>query len=181
MLCIGCGSHSSGGSTAAPAAAKTITRKVANPGDELSPFMVSAVAASKPSTAPVQVKFELRNRPGVGQPLDVDLAIVPMSASVDVVSGKVEADDGLELTDGGDIAATQHPAEGVPIRHAIKVVPKREGIFTVRASVTVEAAGTSSTETWSIPVIAAPAAESGAPAPAAPPATAAVSRPGKSP
>jgi hypothetical protein len=135
--------------------------------------MVSAVAASKPSMVPVQVKFDLRERPDVGRPVGVDLAIVPMSASVDRVSGKVEGEDGLELIEGGEIAATERPAEGVPIRHAVKVLPKRDGIYTVRAVVTVEAAGVSSTESYSMPVIAGTGAgeNPGKPGPAATAAT----------
>jgi hypothetical protein len=139
--------------------------------DQLSRDMVSAVASTKPSAVPVQVKFELRGRPDVGQPVDIDLAIVPMSGSVDRVSGKVEAEDGLELVEGGDIAASDRPTEGVPIRHAVKVLPKREGIFTVRAALTVSSAGVASTESYSMPLIAGnpagspatPAAPAGAP------------------
>jgi len=154
VLFAGCGSRSSGGSAAGQTPGKAATRKAANPADELSRNMVSAVAANKPSTQPVQVKFELQDRPDVGQPVDVDLAIVPMSASVDRLSGKVEGEDGLELLEGAQIAATDRPAEGVPIRHAVKVVARREGIFTVHAVLTVDASGQSSTETYSMPVIA---------------------------
>ncbi|HWX68442.1 MAG TPA: hypothetical protein VNY25_01950 [Steroidobacteraceae bacterium] len=179
----GCGSHSPGGGSAGQTQPKTVAKKAINPSDELSHNMVSAVASNKPSTLPVQVKFELRDRPDVGQPVEVDLAIVPMSASVDRVSGKVEAEDGLELIEGSEIAAADRPAEGVPIRHLVKVLPKREGIYTVRAVLTVDAAGVSSTEAYSLPVIAAaaPTESSGkpsAPAPAgsaAAPATARVS------
>jgi hypothetical protein len=165
-LFVGCGSHSSAGGAAGQTPAKTL-RKTVSPIDELSRNMVSAVASNKPSTVPVQVKFELRDRPDVGQPLEVDLAIVPMSASVDQVSGKVEGEDGLELVEGGEIAAADRPVEGVPIRHLVKVLPKREGIYTVRAIVTVNASGVSSTETYAMPVIAAaPAPPDSASAPA---------------
>jgi hypothetical protein len=175
VLIAGCGSQSSGGSAAGQAPIKAVTRKAANPADELSRTMVSAVAANKPSTLPVQVKFELRDRPDVGQPVDVDLAIVPMSASVDRLSGKVEGEDGLELLDGAQIAATDRPAEGVPIRHAVKVVARREGIFTIHAVVTVDASGQTSTETYSMPVIAGGGApDLPAKSAAGPPATAAV-------
>jgi hypothetical protein len=116
--------------------------------------MVSAVPVNKPSTVPLQVKFELRERPDIGQPLELDLAIVPMSAAVDRVSGKVEGEDGLELVDGAEIAPTEHPVEGAPIRHVVKVLPNREGIFTVRAVLTVDAGGSPSTESYLMPVIA---------------------------
>jgi hypothetical protein len=169
-ILAGCGSHSPGGPGPAPGA-RTIAKKPLNPQDQLSRNMVGAVASSKPSLVPVQVKFELRGRPDVGQPVDLDLAIVPMSASVDRVSGKVEAEEGLELVEGADIAASDRPTEGVPIRHAVKVLPKREGIFTVRAAVMVSASGVSSTESYSIPLIAGNPAESPETpaAPAAPP------------
>jgi len=167
----GCGSNSSGPAAGTPAKAKAA--KPVKPIDELSRNMVSAVASNKPSTLPVQVKFELRDRPDVGQPVELDLAIVSMSASVDRVSGKVEAEDGLELAEGAEIAATERPVEGVPIHHLLKVVPRREGIYTVRAVVTVDASGVPSSDAYSMPLIvaadsAASSGTHGTPGPSAP-------------
>jgi hypothetical protein len=152
-LVAGCGWRSSS-EAAKPAAAKPMSRKAVNAAEELSRNMVSAVAANKPSAVPIQVKFELRDRPQVGQPVELSLAIVPMSASVDQVSGKVEGEEGLEVIEGAQIAATDHPAEGAPIRQSVKVLPKQEGVLTIHAVVTVDAAGRSSSETYAIPVIA---------------------------
>jgi len=152
-LLVGCGSGSSGDG-ARPAAAKPATRKALNAADELSRNMVGAVAANKPSTLPIQVKFELRDRPHVGQPVDLELAIVPMSASVDRISGKVEGEEGLEVVEGAQIAPTDHPVEGTPIRQSVKVIPKEEGILTVHAVVSVDAAGQTSSESYAIPLIA---------------------------
>jgi hypothetical protein len=167
-----CGSHSPGGGPGSGQASKNVAKKPLNPMDQLSRNMVTAVASTKPSAVPLQVKFELRGRPAVGQPVDIDLAIVPISGNVDRVSGKVEGEDGLELVEGGDIDASDRPTEGVPIRHAVKVLPKHEGIFTVRAVLTVNASGAASTESYSMPLIAgnpaqspeAPAAPAAAPA-----------------
>jgi hypothetical protein len=131
-----------------------VTRKSLSGADELSRNMVSAVAANKPSALPIQVKFELRDRPRVGQPVNLDLAIVPMSAAVDRVSGKVEGEEGLDVVDGAEIAATDRPVEGAPIRQAVKVLPKHEGILTVHAIVTVDSGGQTSSETYAIPLIA---------------------------
>jgi hypothetical protein len=151
ILC-GCGSgEPAAGTGSRSAAAKP---HPARPADALAARMVSAVAASKSPAVPVQVRFDLRERPGVAQPLDIDLVIVPTSASVDRVSGKVVADDGLELVDGAQIPAADRPAQGVPITHTIKVLPKRDGIFTFSAVVTVDSAGRSTTETYSMPLIA---------------------------
>jgi hypothetical protein len=151
-LLAGCGSKSS--SDAAKPAAKAVIRKALNPADELSRNMVSAVAATKPSTLPIQVKFELRDRPQIGAPASLDLAIVPMSASIERVSGKVEGEEGLEIVEGAQIAATDRPTEGTPIRQSVKVLPRQDGIFTVHAVVSVDAGGQTSSETYSIPVIA---------------------------
>jgi hypothetical protein len=170
-LLVACGSRSSGDAVK-PTAAKAVTSKAVNPADQLSRNMVSAVAANKPSTLPIQVKFELEDRPQVGQPLDIELAIVPMSASVDRVFGKVEGEEGLEVVGGGEIGPTDHPAEGTPIRQSVKVLPKQEGILTVHAVMTVDAGGQTSSEAYAVPLIAAGGAPD-APGKPAGPATAA--------
>jgi hypothetical protein len=172
-LLVGCGSRSSGDG-ARPAVAKPVTPKAVNAAAELSRSMVSAVAANKPSTLPIQVKFLIRQRPQVGQPVDLELAIVPMSASVDRVSGKVEGEEGLEVVEGSQIAATDHPAEGTPIRQSVKVLPRQEGIATVHAVVSVDAAGQTSTEAYAIPLIAAGGAAESPDKPAGPATAAAV-------
>jgi hypothetical protein len=148
----GCGGSPHPG--AAPGAkSHAPSARALNPADALSPDLVSAVAANK-SALPVQVKFELKGRPQVGQPVDIEVVIVPNSASVDRVSGKVEAEEGLNLVDGGQIPPAEHPAEGVPIRHNIRVQAQRDGIFTFNAIVTVDSAGQSTSETYSMPLIA---------------------------
>jgi len=149
----GCGSRSPGDG-ATPAAGKAVTRGTLKASDELSRNMVGAVAANKPSALPIQVKFELRDRPQVGQPAELDLAIVPVSGSVDRVSGKVEGEEGLEVVEGAQIAPTDRPAEGTPIRQSVKVLPREDGIFTVHVVVTVDAAGQTSSEAYAIPLIA---------------------------
>jgi hypothetical protein len=152
VLLWGCGDRGSG-TTPGAVAASVATRK-AKPADTLSRYMVGAVAADKSGSIPVQLKFELKERPDIAQPLDVDLAIVPMSGSVDRVSGKITAEDGLEVLAGADIPPTDRPAEGVAIPHTLKVLPKRDGIFSLNAVLTVDSGADSSTATFSIPVIA---------------------------
>ncbi|HEV3179419.1 MAG TPA: hypothetical protein VGZ05_03025 [Steroidobacteraceae bacterium] len=150
ILCA-CGSKEPAGTTptvAAPA------HKPASPSDTLSRNMVSAVPAHKPAAVPVQVKFELHGRPDLAHPLDIELALVPLSASIDRVSGKIVTEEGLELVEGAQIPATDRPAEGATIRHTLKVLPRRDGIFILSALLTVDSAGQGSSETFSIPLIA---------------------------
>jgi hypothetical protein len=149
-LLWGCGSGSHSGPGAKMSAAAAKAKRAAKPRDTL----VSAVASGKNTTLPVQVKFDLKQRPDVGQPVEINLVIVPMSGSVERISGKVQSDDGLELVDGADIPPSDRPAEGVPIEHTVKVRPQRDGIFTFSAVVTVNAGMQSGTETYSMPVIA---------------------------
>jgi hypothetical protein len=141
-------------SAAAKHAAQAAAKKPANPQELRLRGMVNAVAAHKAAAVPLQVKFEVRGRPDLGQPVDVDLMIVPLTGTMDRVSGKVEADDGLELVDGAQIPPTDRPVQGVAIEHVVKVLPKRDGIFTFNATLTVESGGQSSSETFSMPMIA---------------------------
>jgi len=151
VILVGCGSGATPGvvEPAKPAA----TPRKAQPGDLVSPNMVNAASGARTGPPAVQLKFELRERPDVAQPLDIDLVILPTSATLDRLYGRVETGDGLELADGAQIAPTERPVEGIPIRHSIKVLPKRDGIFTVSAVVTMDAAGQSWSQNFSIPVI----------------------------
>jgi hypothetical protein len=115
--------------------------------------MVAAVADTKDGSAHVSVRFDLRTRPQVAQPLDLNVVILP-SAAFDRVFGKVEAGDGLELVSGADIPPADRPVEDVPISHSIRVVPQREGVLTLRAIISAESGGVPSSQTFSIPLIA---------------------------
>jgi len=151
-LLAACGS---GSTESAAEARRAAAHRAVSPADAQARNMVNAVADAKGGApVPVQVKFQLKSRPDVAQPLDVDIIIVPISGSVDRVVGTVEGEEGLDIVDGGQIPAADRPAEGVSIAHTIRVLPKRDGIFTLSAVLTVDSAGQSSRETYSIPIIA---------------------------
>jgi hypothetical protein len=152
MLCA-CSSGETPGPAASAARPGQAAPRKSPPSSLLSPDMVGAASTGGTGAPAVLVKFELRQRPSVAQPLDIDLAIVPASGALDRVSGKVEVGDGLELAAGAEIPPTERPVEGVPILHSIKVRPKKDGIFTVNAVLAVDAAGQSTSRTFSIPVI----------------------------
>ena len=173
VILLGCGSGETPGVAGGAAKPAAAPRKV-QPGDVVSPNMVSAVGGPHTGPAAVQLKFELRERPDVARPLDIDVVILPASATLDRLYGKVETGDGLELAEGAQIAPTERPVEGIPIRHSIKVLPKKDGIFTINAVVSADAAGQSWSQTFAIPVIvAAPLPE----VPARPPSSAAKTKP----
>lgn len=170
VLAAGCGSHSEPQVATTPR--PVVRPKATSPQDAAMRNMVAAVSMGKGvSTPPVQLKFELKDRPAVAQPLEISVVILP-GTNLDRVYGRVEGEDGLQLLEGSQIPTTDKPAEGVPINHSIKVVPQRDGIFAVHATLTVEAAGQSSNQSFAIPVIAGSGmpdlpAKAGGPAPAA--------------
>jgi hypothetical protein len=175
VILFGCGSGESPGVAGGAAKPAAAPRKVQS-GDVVSPNMVSAVGGAHTGPAAVQLKFELRERPDVDRPLDIDVVILPASANLDRLYGKVEVADGLELAEGAQIAPAERPMEGIPIRHSIKVLPKKDGIFTVNAVVSADAAGQSWSQTFSIPVIVgAPLPE----VPAKPPSSASTTKPAR--
>jgi hypothetical protein len=143
----GCGSGSSSDVTdKAKAAAHRVIKPVDN--------HVTALGIAKSTGVPVQVKFDLHDRPKVGETVEVDLVMVPKSQTVDRITGRIETDDGLELLEGGQIAASERPAAGTELHHPIKVRAKRDGIFTFSALLTVDAGGQSLNETFWMPLIA---------------------------
>ena len=115
--------------------------------------MVAAVSANK-SGPPVEVKFALVQKPEVGQPLELDVAVIPGAPPPDAVSVAFQVTEGLEIVDGADAVKVEKPAEGAPIRRIVKILPKRDGIFAVTTLVTLTNAHESPTRTFSIPVIA---------------------------
>ncbi len=146
----GCGSgkQSASGTTAS---SHIHTKASAN---GLSPGMVAAVAPPGAGAGTVQVKFELQGHPDVATPVDVDIVILPMLGNVDRIVGKFTASDGLEVVSGEDLPPADKPVEGTAINHTVRVLPKREGIFTLTAALTVDVGGRSASEIYSMPVIA---------------------------
>ena len=127
-------------------------KHVVEPGNLPTGDMVAAVSAGK-GGPPVGLKFELRSSPQAGQLLDLDFAILPDAQSIERINAKFQGSDGLDLVDGGELAAVDKPAQGSVIRHLVRVLPKQDGIYTVTAAVSVDLASDSITRTFTIPVI----------------------------
>src|SRR3984893_8137327 len=114
VILFGCGSGESPGVAGGAAKPAAAPRKVPS-GDVVSPNMVSAVGGAHTGPAAVQLKFELRERPDVARPLDIDVVILPASANLDRLYGKVETADGLELAEGAQIAPTKGTGDSVSL------------------------------------------------------------------
>jgi len=124
----------------------------ARPGEQ--PLADMVAAASPAKGPPVELKFALPNRPEVGQVTQIDVALVPSQPVPDNVSISFQVVDGLEIVEGAQLERIEQVTAGTPIRHVVKVLPKRDGIFTVTAVVSFTASNLESSRTFSIPVIA---------------------------
>jgi hypothetical protein len=114
--------------------------------------MTAAVSSAK-GNARVVVKFVLRERPEVGKATQVDLALVPQMA-LDHVVASFFAEDGLTLKDGGETASLERPEPYAAIQRTLTIVPQRDGIFYVSATVVADVGAESVARTYSIPLIA---------------------------
>ena len=145
-----------GGARALPAKPKTGVHAAApsqagETPQQLTAGMVEAVAQGKPQV-PVDLKFDLPQRPVQGQPLEVAIALLPrvaaQSAKVAVI-----ASDGLKIDPGEE--QFQFPAiEAAQVyRHSIKVTPATEGFYLLTLSVSLQQDQTSDSRVFSVPIL----------------------------
>jgi len=124
--------------------------------DELTAGMVEAVTIGR-STVPVLVKFELPQRPMVGQSLDVVVAVMPQieaNPAVLVAAGS----DGLQLApDAGPIEMPSVEPTQV-YRQSIRILPTVEGVQLLGLSVSLKHDEITETRAFSVPLIVAPSA-----------------------
>jgi hypothetical protein len=151
-LLAGCGSGHGPGPSTTPS---QVARKAARPGDSLGREFVAAVPSVKPGTPPipVQVKFALHEHPQAGQAAAMDLALIATTGTLDHLAAKVRGEDGLVVTAGEEVPGTQKPVEGVPVRAALQLMPKQDGIYELTVDVTVDAGAIVSNQSFSIPVV----------------------------
>jgi len=117
--------------------------------------MVAAVSASRNATA-IGMHFALGAKPEVNKALPVEIAIVPHQ-EFDSVSAHFESQDGLAVSVGKEYGPLSNPASERALRHQLVLMPGREGLFMITASIeTIDPAG-NVTRVFSIPVVVSPA------------------------
>ena len=122
------------------------------PEGAVSPDMVSAVGVGR-DASPVELKFALHQALTPNQPGTVEVAIVPVT-SVDRLTVSFRSDDGLQVSEGGHVDAIERPEPQMPIVHTVTVVPDRDGIFNLNATVLIDTDTQSVARAFSIPLIA---------------------------
>jgi len=102
----------------------------------------------------VELKFALPSRPEVGQVMDLDVAVVPRDPVPESLSVSFQVTEGLDIVEGSQLERVDKLVDGTAIRHVVKILPKRDGIFALTAVVSFAMANQDWSRTFSIPVIA---------------------------
>jgi hypothetical protein len=149
---LGCGADPEPEVAAAPsgpAAAKPAPAALP-PAEDPTARMARAVGNSKPGAA-VQIRYEFLAKPAVGEPIELEIALVP-SVGVDSLDAKVSGMDGITLA--GPLNARFDGVEaGKPYMHKISVLPERTGVYYVTVAVSTEIGGQALARTFSIPFV----------------------------
>ena len=105
------------------------------------------------SSVPVELKFDIAQRPKVGQPLDIDLALIAqITASPATI--QVSGADDVSVAPGTkqfDIASEE---AGEVYRHTVNVTPNAEGVVLVSVTVLLKHDEVVDQRVFSIPIIA---------------------------
>jgi hypothetical protein len=167
-----CDRHS--GSAPVPAAKpKTGVRAAAqNPNpQQLTAGMVEAVAQGKAQGA-VDLKFDLLERPVQGQPLEIEIALLPQTAA-ESATVAVTSSDGLKVDPGEEQFEIAAVEAARVYRHSIKLTPTTEGLCLLTLSVSLQHEQTSDSRVFSVPILVGKAADAGAASAGEPAASAA--------
>jgi hypothetical protein len=123
--------------------------------EEITTGMVEAASQGK-SQLPVSLKFDLLQRPVVGQPLEIALALVPQVAA-SAARIEVAGSDGLKVADeDSKIDVPVLDAKQV-FRRSITLTPAAEGVLLLNLNVTLKREELSDSRVFSIPIIVAAA------------------------
>lgn len=137
---------------ATPHIRKPLPTKKGPTAAELTAGMVEAVSQGK-SQLGLDLKFDLREKPTVGQPLDIDIAVMPQidagAAEVQITGG-----DGLTVAQGADQIELPNVQAGEVYKQSFKVTPGADGVWLLGLTVTLKHDEMTESRAFSIPVIA---------------------------
>jgi hypothetical protein len=118
---------------------------------ELTVGMVEAASQGK-SQLPVQLKFDLKQRPIPGQALDIDIALVPQidagAANIQVTGG-----DGLTVAPGTNQIDLPAVEAGQVYRQSVKVTPTADGVLLLGLTISLKHDEMTESRAFSIPLI----------------------------
>ncbi|MGB6310513.1 MAG: hypothetical protein WBF89_22250 [Steroidobacteraceae bacterium] len=119
--------------------------------EDLTVGMVEAAALGKSQLA-VRLKFDLRQRPAVGQALDIDVAVMPQidagAAGIQVAGG-----DGLTVPPGANQIDMPAVEAGQVYRQSLKVTPTEDGVLVLNLTVFLKHDEVTESRAFSIPLV----------------------------
>jgi hypothetical protein len=119
--------------------------------EELTAGMVEAATQGK-SQLPVTVKFGLTQRPMLGQPLDIDIAVLPQidasGADMQVTGG-----EGLNVAPESIQAELAALETGRVYRQVVKVTPSADGVLLLGLTISLKHDEVTDSRAFSIPLI----------------------------
>jgi hypothetical protein len=118
---------------------------------ELTAGMVEAAAQGK-SQLPVQLKFDLKRRPMLGQALDIDIAVMPQ-IDASPVNIQVSGGDGLTVAPGAGQIDLPAIESGQVYRQSVKVTPTVDGLLLLSLIVSLKHDETTESRAFSIPLL----------------------------
>jgi hypothetical protein len=122
--------------------------------------MVRGVTDEKKPGAPLDVRFEVKERPTVDKPVPIELAFIPSKPS-ELLRATFLAADGMTVDAGSAPPEYRNvEAEGV-YRHTIRVTPKKEGVFYLTAIVVMTMPTGVESRTFNIPLVVGAPGEGG--------------------
>jgi hypothetical protein len=156
LLCAACSSGNPTpsllASKPAPARKNPVPEVKRGPTAEEQTAGMVLAAASGNSDVPVRLKFDLPHRPKIGQPLEVEIALLPqVPAQMAEIDASVS--NGLELRtqDARELVADVR-ADAV-YRHSIELTPTAPGVLFLSLDVTLKHDEITETRSFTIPVI----------------------------
>ena len=135
----------------APHVQAPVTVKKGPSAEDLTAGMVEAATQGK-SQLPVKVKFGLTHRPTLGQPLDIDIAVLPQidasGAELQVTGG-----DGLSIAPESIQAELAAVETGQVYRRVVKVTPSVDGVLLLGLTILLKHDEVTDSRAFSIPLI----------------------------
>jgi hypothetical protein len=136
---------------ATPHVVVPVVAKKGPSGEELTAGMVEAVNQGK-SQVPVKLKFDLQQRPALGQALDIDIAVLPQidasAADIQITGG-----DGLTVVLGTHQIELTAVQAGQVYRQSVKVTPTAEGVLLLGLTIVLKHEEMTESRAFSIPII----------------------------
>lgn len=134
----------------APAAAPAPAPEPAQPEEPTAKMAKAVVASGKPGAA-VDIRYDFKDKPAIGTPVELEIAFVP-SAPAETLEATLKGMEGLSLS-GALTATFNNVQRGKPYMHTVTVLPETSGVFYVSASVSMTTGETSMGRTFAIPLV----------------------------